>query len=100
MDRVDVGLLATAPGIAIVVALIVNILRPAIPADVLDRYGPIIAAALGVVLALLWAFLVDPAPVTGEEIVTAILAGLAGGYWSQNVNSAIQRAAGNTPTGT
>lgn len=85
--------LASAAGIAAVVALITNVLRTVVPADAFDRWGPTIAVASGIVLGLIGAF-VSTAPRTGDAIVTAILVGMFGGWQSQNVNTQVKRALG------
>lgn len=84
------AVLATAAGIAAVVALITNILRGTVPADVFDKWGPTIAVVVGIILALLGLF-VGPGTHDGNSIVTAILVGLTGGWLSQNANTQVQR---------
>lgn len=88
--------LASAAGIAAVVALITNVLRTVIPPDVFDRWGPTVAVIVGVGLALIGAF-VNGHP-DSNAIVTAALVGLFGGWQSQNVNTQVKRAVvGTTP---
>lgn len=87
--------LASAAGIAAFVALITNVLRTVIPPDVFDRWGPTVAVVVGVVLALIGAF-VNGQP-DSNAIVTAILVGLTGGWMSQNVNTQVTRAVNGPP---
>jgi len=87
------AVLATAAGIAAVVALITNILRTTVPADAFDKWGPTIAVVVGIVLALLGLF-VAPGTHDGNAVVTAILVGLTGGWLSQNANTQVARLRG------
>lgn len=83
--------LATAAGIAAVVALITNVLRGVVPEDLFDRWGPTIAVCVGVGLAVA-GFLTGPGPRDGSTLVTAVLVGLFGGWQSQAVNTQVSRA--------
>lgn len=87
--------LASAAGIAAVVALITNVLRTVVPPDAFDRWGPTIAVLVGVVLGLIGAF-VNGSP-DANAIVTAVLVGLFGGWQSQNVNTMATRAISGPP---
>lgn len=97
VDAPTADTLRTAAGIAIVVALITNLLRGVVPPPVFDKWGPTIAVVVGVGLALLGLFVAPDTTPTGDAIVTAILAGAFGGFMSQNVNTMVQRAL--RPTG-
>lgn len=83
--------LATAAGIAAVVALITNVLRTVVPPDVFDRWGPTIAVVVGVILGVL-GLMARNGPYDTNAIVTAVLVGLFGGWQSQNVNTQVRRA--------
>lgn len=88
--------LASAAGIAAVVALITNVLRTIVPADVFDRWGPTIAVLVGIALGVI-GVVVGGGPVDGNTVVTAILVGLYGGWQSQNVNTQVTRAINGPP---
>lgn len=88
--------LATAAGIAAVVALITNVLRTVVPAGVFDAWGPTIAVVVGIVLGLL-GVIVGPGPIDGDRLLTAVLVGLFGGWQSQNVNTQVTRAINGPP---
>lgn len=87
--------LASAAGIAAVVALITNVLRTVVPPAAFDQWGATIAVVVGVVLAILGAF-VNGTP-DANALVTAALVGLFGGWQSQNVNTQVTRAVRGAP---
>lgn len=95
-DAPTADTLRTAAGISIVVALITNLLRGVVPAGVFDKWGPTIAVVVGILLALVGVLVSGPAP-SGDDIVTAILAGAFGGFMSQNVNTVVTRALRPSP---
>lgn len=85
-----IDMLATAAGLAAVVWLVMQLLRPVVPADAYDRWGALLAAVVGVIFAL--AYTVTSLPVDGRALLQAVLVGLFGGWLSQNVNSMVTRA--------
>jgi len=91
VDEPAIGMLATAAGLAVVVALITNLIRPAMVAATFDRIGPLIAVIVGVVLALTYAWATEPS-LSGSVLLQAFLVGLFGGVLSQNVNTVVARA--------
>lgn len=94
MQEPTIGLLASAAGLAGVIWLVMQLVRTALDAAVFDRWAPVIAACIGIVLALAYALVtatpVEPA--TGPVLLQAVLVGLFGGWMSQNVNTMVQRA--------
>lgn len=94
MQEPTIGLLASAAGLAGVVWLVMQLVRTAIPAATFDQWAPVIAAVVGVVLAIAYAFVAatPAAPLTGAVILQAVLVGLFGGWMSQNVNTMVRRA--------
>lgn len=96
MNEPTIWLLASAAGLAGVVWLIMQLVRTLIDALTFDRLAPVIAACVGVVLAIAYAFVsATPAePLTGAVILQAVLVGLFGGWMSQNVNTMVTRATG------
>lgn len=97
MAEPSIGLLASAAGLAGVIWLVMQLVRTLLDAATFDRFAPVIAALVGVVLALAYAFVVTTpgdGTVDGEAILQAILVGLFGGWMSQNVNTMVRRAAG------
>jgi len=86
-----IGGLATAVGLAPIIYLVMTlVVRPILAPDTFDRFGPVIAVAIGVVLALAYA-VVTTNPITGAGLLQAVLVGLFGGALSQNVNTAVAR---------
>lgn len=85
-----VALLSTTAGIAGVVFVVMQAVRKALDPALWDRFAAIIAMALGVVFAFLFAF-ATVAPLTSTAIVGAIVSGIVGGALSQNVNTAVRR---------
>lgn len=94
MQEPSIGLLASAAGLAGVVWLIMQLVRTLIDALTFDRLAPVIAAGVGIVLAIAYAFVAatPAAPLTGAVILQAVLVGLFGGWMSQNVNTMVTRA--------
>ena len=95
MQEPTIGLLASAAGLACVIWLIMQLVRTLIDAAAFDRFAPVIAAVVGIILALAYAFVsaTPEAPATGPVLLQAVLVGLFGGWMSQNVNTMVQRAA-------
>jgi hypothetical protein len=96
MEEPSIGMLASAAGLAGVVWLIMQVLRTAVPPDFFDRWGAVMAVIVGVVLALLYAFVTTP-DITGSVLLQALLVGLFGGWLSQNANTMVRRAAAGPP---
>lgn len=94
MPEPSIGLLASAAGLAGVVWLIMQLVRPLLAAATFDRWGAVIAAVVGIVLALAYAVVGTVGPITGAVLLQAVLVGLFGGWMSQNVNTMVRRAAG------
>jgi len=97
MQEPSIGLLASAAGLAGVIWLIMQLVRTLMDAASFDRFAPVIAAGVGIILALAYAFVASsPGDGTfdGQAILQAILVGLFGGWMSQNVNTMVRRAAG------
>lgn len=90
-DTPTADTLRTAAGIAIVVALITNVLRTVVPPAAFDKWGPTIAVVVGIILGVV-GLLVASGNHDGNAFVTAILAGAFGGFMSQNVNTVLARA--------
>lgn len=94
VDEPTVGLLASAAGVAGVIFIITNLLRGVItPPEAFDRWAPLVAVVIGVILAEIYAF--TQPPVTAETIIQAALVGLFAGGFSQNVNNVVARARAN-----
>ena len=80
-DSPTAAMLATVAGITAVVTVLVNLARPLVqPAD-FDRFAPIGAVIVGILLAVL-----GELQRGGHAYVDAALVGLFGGILSQNVN--------------
>jgi len=91
MAEPTIGLLASAAGLAGVVWLVMQLVRTALSAPMFDQWAPVIAALIGIVLAIAYAVVTAPA-LTGAVILQAVLVGLFGGWMSQNVNTMVRRA--------
>jgi hypothetical protein len=91
VDEPTVGLLASAAGLSGVIFIITNLLRGVIDPVAFDKWAPLIAVAIGILLAELYAIAVDQ-NTTGEAIIQAALVGLFAGGFSQNVNTMFTRA--------
>ena len=94
MQEPSIGLLASAAGLAGVVWLVMQLVRTLLDPSAFDRFGAVIAAAVGVTFALAYALVSAIGPVTGENILQAVLVGLFGGWMSQSVNHMVTRATG------
>lgn len=96
MAEPSIGLLASAAGLAGVIWLVMQLVRTLLAAATFDRFGATIAALIGIVLALVYAFVVatPEAPATGPVLLQAVLVGLFGGWMSQNANAMVNRAVG------
>lgn len=90
MPEPSIGLLASAAGLAGVVWLIMQLVRSITPPATFDQFGAVIAALVGIALAIAYAVVTAPA-ITGAVILQAVLVGLFGGWMSQNVNTMIRR---------
>jgi hypothetical protein len=98
MEEPTIGLLATAAGLATVIAIIMNLVRGVLEPAAFDKWAPILSVIVGIVLAEVYA-LTQPSLDT-EGIIQAVLVGLFAGGFSQNVNTIITRtvtAARTTP---
>lgn len=91
VDEPTVGLLASAAGLSGVIFIITNLLRGVVDPVAFDKWAPLIAVAIGILLAELYAIAVDQ-NTTGEAIIQAALVGLFAGGFSQNVNRIFTRA--------
>ena len=96
MPEPDIGMLASAAGLAGVVWLVMQILRGPIPADVYDRWGATIAVVIGILFSLLYVLATSTA-LTGAVLLQAFLVGMFGGWFSQNVNNMVRRALATPP---
>jgi ABC-type Fe3+-siderophore transport system permease subunit len=88
-----IGLLASAAGLSIVIAVIMNLLRnsPLFPSpELFNKWAPSLAALIGVVGAVAYA-ITSGDPVTGESLISAVLVGIFAGGYSQNVNTILTR---------
>lgn len=94
MAEPSIGLLASAAGLAGVVWLIMQLIRTLMDAAAFDRFGAVMAALVGIMLAIAYVAVSTVGPVTGEAALEAVLIGLFGGWMSQNANTMIRRAAG------
>lgn len=92
MPEPTIGLLASAAGLAGVIWLIMQLVRTLIDAAAFDRFAPVIAAVVGIILALAYAIVSTVGPITGAVLLQAVLVGLFGGWMSQNVNTMVRRA--------
>lgn len=90
-----VGMLASAAGLSVVVAVIMNLLRNTMNAAQFDQYAPIIAVGVAIVLSILYVIVSNE--VTGDSLLQAFLVGLFSGGFSQNVNTMIRRTVGVQP---
>lgn len=90
MPEPSIGLLASAAGLAGVVWLVMQLVRSMMPAPTFDQFGAVIAALVGIALAIAYAVVTAPA-LTGAVILQAVLVGLFGGWMSQNVNTMVRR---------
>lgn len=82
------AMLTTVAGIAVIVAVAMNLLRTVIPPVTFDQWAALGAVILGIVLAELGTFQ------RGETTyVDALLVGLFGGVQSQLFNTVIKRTA-------
>lgn len=92
MAEPTIGLLASAAGLAGVIWLVMQLVRTVLDAATFDRFAPVIAAVVGIILALAYAIVAAPRPITGAVMLQAVLVGLFGGWMSQNVNTMVRRA--------
>lgn len=94
MTEPTIGLLASAAGLAGVVWLIMQLIRTVMDGALFDRWGAVLAALVGIVLALAYAVVTatTEAPLSGAVILQAVLVGLFGGWMSQNANTMVRRA--------
>lgn len=91
--------LVSIPGVMLLVWIILSVARQAVTAPWFNQWAPTIAVVLGAVLGGFFA-IIFPSPedgVTPGTVVLGAVAGLIGGYLSQNLNNQIQRARGNVP---
>jgi hypothetical protein len=89
----SVGLLASAAGLSIVIAIIMNLIRntPLFPTpEAFNKWAPSIATLIGVFGAVVYA-VTNGDPVTGESLIGAVLIGIFAGGYSQNVNTILTR---------
>lgn len=86
--------LSTAAGIAAATAILVQILLTAsgLPDAMQNRWGPLVALAVGVVLAILNLVVVTAGPLTGPEIVNAILLGLGAGASAMGIHNLVTKS--------
>lgn len=87
----NVAQLASAAGLAAVVALVTNILRTTVPDDVFRRWGATIAVVVGMALGVV-GLLATNGPLNVGTVTQALLVGLFGGWMSQNVNTQVKTA--------
>lgn len=92
MAEPTIGLLASAAGLAGVIWLVMQLVRTVLDAATFDRFAPVIAAVVGIILALAYAIVATVGPITGAVMLQAVLVGLFGGWMSQNVNTMVRRA--------
>lgn len=90
VDEPGIGMLATAAGISGVIFVIMQLVRGVMTEALYDRWAPLIAVGIGIVLALAYDVVTDG--VTGESLLSAVLVGLFAGGFSQNVNTIVRRA--------
>lgn len=83
--------LTTVTGLAAILTVFMNLLRGVTPADVFDKFAPLAAALLGIVISL-GVTLTTGGPDTGESLIVAGLVGFLAGNLSQNVNTILTRA--------
>lgn len=86
-----VTMLSTAAGLAVVVSLVMQLLRPVVPEGTYDRWGPLLAVVVGTAFALAYT-VASVSPITGNDLLQAVLVGLFGGFLSQNANTLLTRA--------
>jgi len=93
-----IGVLATAVGMAPIIWMIMTlVVRTLLDDAAFNRFAPTIAIWIGVVLALAYV-IVTTSPITGTAILQGVLVGLFAGSMSQQVNNAVSRLQGNSPT--
>lgn len=90
-----VGMLASAAGLSVVVAIVMNLLRSTMSATQFDQFAPIIAVGVAMLLSL--AYVIATGDLNGESVLQAILIGLFSGGFSQNVNTMIRRTVTSEP---
>jgi hypothetical protein len=91
----EVGLLASAAGLAVVIGVFMNVIRSVFPSDfAFDRWAPAIAVLLGVLGSFAYVFTTGD-PVNGAVIIQAGLIGVFAGWQSQNVNTILTRTTGD-----
>lgn len=86
-----VAMLATTTGIAGIVFLLMTGIRTAVAAAWFDRWAPLLAMLIGVVLAFI-GVIATVHPLTSTALAGALVSGLIGGALSQNVNTVVKRA--------
>jgi len=93
MEAPTVNSLLTTGGLAVAVVLITQLIwstvRPS--PDTKDRFGPLVAVIVGIVLSLIAVFTVglDPAGSAGTDIFNAILSGLFVGATGMGIHDSI-----------
>jgi ABC-type Fe3+-siderophore transport system permease subunit len=89
----NVGLLASAAGLSVVIAVFLNLIRGLFPApELFNKWAPLTAAVLGVVGAIAFLF-TSGDPVDAADLINAVLVGVFAGGYSQNVNTILTRTA-------
>lgn len=94
MEAPTLAALGTTAGLATVTLLVVQLIwRTARPsAEAKDRFGPLVAVLVGVVLALVAVFVGGANPAgapAGSDVVNAILAGLFVGTTAMGLHDAV-----------
>jgi hypothetical protein len=89
MTEPDIGMLASAVGLAGVVWVVMAVVRTLVGETWFDKWGPTIAVVIGILFAE--AYVLATGPVNGTTLLQGLLVGLFGGWMSQNANAMIQR---------
>lgn len=91
IEEPQIGMLATATGLAGVVWLVMQLVRGLMSAATFDRFAPLIAAGVGIAFSLAYV-VVTTSPLTGAVLLQGVLVGLFGGLISQTINTVVTRA--------
>lgn len=89
LDEPEIGALASAGGLAVIVTVVTNLVRGLIDPVSFDRLGPLIATVVAVVLSLAYTFATSP--ITSASLLQAVLVGVVGGALSNPINNAVSR---------
>lgn len=89
MNEPTVGMLATVAGVALITTIIVEVIlrAAAVSGATKDRFGPLLALTVGVVLSVVGGL------ATGVDPVTAFLTGILGGASAMGTHDTVDSLA-------